>query len=82
MNTVEYDMIFAATENYFKCKQMHYPNLPKPLDWLAEDKYYNEKWRLKKAELIACDNYDPKCPLATYCELMFKWTQVHKIEIT
>lgn len=81
MNTQEYDMIFTATENFFKCQQLHYPNLPKPLDWLAAAKHYNERWAAKKAELIACKNYDQNSPLVIYCEIMQKWTQVHKMSL-
>ena len=82
MNKQEYDMIFLATENFFKCQQLHYPNLPKPLEWLADAKYYNEKWLHKKAELVACKNYDIDNPLCSYCEIMQKWSQLHKIEMS
>jgi len=74
-------MIFLATENFFKCQQLNYPDLPKPLEWLADAKHWNAKWVQKKAGLIACQNYDSNNPLCVYCELMQKWTQVHKMSI-
>ena len=77
----DFDNVFLITKLYYKSKQKAKANLPEPMEWLADAKFHNAKWLEKKAELIACENYNPSQPLEAYCELMVKWSETHKLQL-
>jgi hypothetical protein len=71
------DIIFSATELYFKAKALMLDDLPKPSDWIYYPHEMKKKWQDKKTELIKTGNYDAKTPLVLYMEIMMKWVNNH-----
>ena len=76
----EFDIIFLATELYFKAKQLVFKDIASPYHWIISPKEHVQAWESKKKELIASDNYDANNPMVQYCEIMCKYVKQHNFK--
>jgi len=77
--TQEIEIIFLATELWFKARQIGEFEIVKPFDWLYNPTEHYHNWKDKKRQLIDCNNYDKNTPLIQYCEIMAKYVEQHKL---
>ena len=77
--TQEIEIIFLATELWFKARQIGEFEIQKPFDWLYNPNEHYANWKDKKRQLIDCNNYDKDSPLVQYCEVMSKYVEQHKL---